>query len=107
MVSLLGVEGTAGRAGSVLEEGDGLPGWFGFHIFLYFLSLTSELSAPETTLRVKIPHVEANFGGAALLKSRPTCGSIAIHKPRNPCSCLHLNHGWRKIEIPMLGLFIS
>jgi hypothetical protein len=53
MVSLLGVEGTAGRAGSVLEEGDGLPGWFGFHICLYFLSLTSELSAPETTLRVK------------------------------------------------------
>jgi hypothetical protein len=51
--SLLAVEGAAGRAGSVPEDGVRLPAWFGFHIVSYFLSLTSNAVPKRPALRFR------------------------------------------------------
>src|SRR6202044_292880 len=90
--------GTDGRVGSVLGDCEGLPGWFGFHISFVLPFVYVWIQAPGTTLR-KFFRISGQirrsccFPSHLLTRSKPC-------KPRNPCSSLHLNHAWRKIEIP-------
>ena len=95
--SWLEAVGTDGRVGSVLGDCEGLPGWFGFHICLVLPFVYCWIQAPEQPCGA-VSAFRANQ--AELLVSYSILGRSKPRKPRNPCSSLHLNHAWRKIEIP-------
>jgi hypothetical protein len=101
--SWLVLAGTGGRVGSVLGEVEGLPGWFGFHISFVLPFVDSWIQAPEQPCGTENPHIRANQAELLILSNslaRPKAGKLC-----DACSSLHLNHAYRKIEIPQSESF--
>jgi hypothetical protein len=96
VASWLAAAGTDGRVGSVLGDVEGLPGWFVFHISLVLPFVNCWIQAPEQPCGTVSAFQGKSGGAVGFLLACPA----AAGKPRDPCSSLHLNHGWRKIEIP-------